>query len=300
MKPSFISVGLDVDDTPILSLHRRVSARKTIMLKRKIPDHYNKFLIELGPRHKIASFRSIFSDHEALKRIKALREGYDWTTYLEISMLIPVCVSCKISADDQFGEQNLPEVIITNWQDQYINLGIEKNILCEMERKIRINNWKGLFCFKCGHILFSGVNEKFYIFSTPLTDYYGCQKSHGRSPTDWMKSLIFEEFGNNCNSCEQLFAVDDLTLDHILPWDLGGKTEFPNLQPLCQACNNKKANSLPTIIISHITAELLLPDLDVSPGTSEKRIDFSGDDLSHPLVKFFYRDGLGSGAGESG
>jgi hypothetical protein len=119
------------------------------MLQRKIPDCYNKFLIELGPRHRIADFRNSFSDHEALKRIQALREGYDWTTYIEISMLVPVCANCKISADLQCGEHALPEVFITNWQDQYKNLGIDKDILCKMERETRLKSWKGLFCFKC-------------------------------------------------------------------------------------------------------------------------------------------------------
>jgi hypothetical protein len=72
------------------------------MLQRKISDFHNNFLIELGPRHRMADYRNSFSDHEALKRIQALREGYDWTTCIEISMVVTVCAKCKISANDQF------------------------------------------------------------------------------------------------------------------------------------------------------------------------------------------------------
>ena len=201
------------------------------MFQRKIPDSYNKFLIELGPRHKIANFRNEFSDHEALKRIQEIREGHDSTTYVDISILIPICAKCKNSADSKFGKYELPEIVIPNWQVQYQNLGIDEDILFFMERKLRENNWQGLFCFKCLEQIFFNVNgEKFYLFSTPLTDYYGCQKSPGRSPTDWMKNLIFEEYGNKCNSCENVFPVKNLTIDHIIPWDRFEKTEFSNLQ----------------------------------------------------------------------
>ncbi len=152
------------------------------MLQRKISNCYNEFLIEIGPRHQRADFRDFLSDREALKSIQAFREGYDWLTYVEISMLVPICADCKLTAEVQFGEQDLPEVVLTNWQDQYKSLGIAKNILAKMEREVRINNWKGLSCFRClVPISFNESNGNFYIFSTPLTDYYGCKKGRGRS-----------------------------------------------------------------------------------------------------------------------
>jgi 5-methylcytosine-specific restriction endonuclease McrA len=260
------------------------------MLQRKIPDCYNKFLIELGPKHKIASFRGILSDHEALKRIRKIREGHNSTTYIDISILVPICAKCKNCADSKFGNYELPEILIPNWLSQYHNLGIDKDILPLIERELRVNNWKGLFCFKCSkQIAFTVNGEKFYVFSTPLTDYYGCQKSPGRTSVDWMKNLIFEEYGNKCNSCEQIFEVEDLTIDHIFPSDSGGKAEFLNLQPLCQSCNNEKSNIIPKIIISHITAELLPPEVDCKLRTAQKRIEFLCENRSHPLAQYFYQ-----------
>jgi hypothetical protein len=84
-----------------------------------------------------------------------------------------------------------------------------------MEQEIGEDNWEWLFCFKCLKQVFQVIGKNFYIFSTPLTDYYGCQKSPGRSSLDWMKSSIFKEYENRWNSCEKVFAVKDLTIDHI-------------------------------------------------------------------------------------
>ena len=103
-----------------------------------------------------------------------------------------------------------------------------------------------------------------------------------------MKKLPFEEYGNTCNSCEQNFALEGLTIDHIFPSESGGQAEFQNLQPLCQPCNNKKSHTLPKIVISHITAELFPPDLDASLELQDKRIDFSCDNRSHPLAQLFF------------
>ncbi len=45
-----------------------------------------------------------------------------------------------------------------------------------------------------------------------------------------------------CNNCHQHFAEDELTIDHIIPWSLGGRTVLSNAQLLCRACNSSKGN----------------------------------------------------------
>ena len=45
-----------------------------------------------------------------------------------------------------------------------------------------------------------------------------------------------------CSSCHQHFAEDELTVDHITPWSLGGRTVLSNAQLLCRACNSSKGN----------------------------------------------------------
>ncbi len=46
--------------------------------------------------------------------------------------------------------------------------------------------------------------------------------------------------------CKLCGAKDNLTLDHMHPVSLGGKTTKENLQALCKSCNSFKSNKLMT------------------------------------------------------
>lgn len=48
---------------------------------------------------------------------------------------------------------------------------------------------------------------------------------------------VMERDGYRCVECA---AVDDLTLDHIWPWSLGGRDIETNLRVLCRSCNSRK------------------------------------------------------------
>jgi|JI9StandDraft_1071089.scaffolds.fasta_scaffold550265_2 hypothetical protein len=52
---------------------------------------------------------------------------------------------------------------------------------------------------------------------------------------------VFERDGWACISCD---TTDDLTLDHIYPWSLGGSDDQENLQTLCRSCNSRKGASV--------------------------------------------------------
>ncbi len=45
-----------------------------------------------------------------------------------------------------------------------------------------------------------------------------------------------------CEGCSHFFFEEELTVDHIIPWSKGGRTELSNAQLLCRACNSKKGN----------------------------------------------------------
>ncbi|WP_295582998.1 DUF262 domain-containing protein [uncultured Oscillibacter sp.] len=45
-----------------------------------------------------------------------------------------------------------------------------------------------------------------------------------------------------CAICHQWFTADELTVDHVTPWSLGGRTVLSNAQLLCVPCNSHKGN----------------------------------------------------------
>ena len=45
-----------------------------------------------------------------------------------------------------------------------------------------------------------------------------------------------------CQGCHQHFSADELTVDHVTPWSLGGRTVLSNARLLCVACNSSKGN----------------------------------------------------------
>lgn len=52
-----------------------------------------------------------------------------------------------------------------------------------------------------------------------------------------LRSAVYERDGHTCLHCG---ATDSLTLDHILPYSLGGPDSLDNLQTLCRSCNSRK------------------------------------------------------------
>ncbi|MFJ3973425.1 HNH endonuclease [Streptomyces parvus] len=55
--------------------------------------------------------------------------------------------------------------------------------------------------------------------------------------SDALRRFIYERDGYRCIRCGD---ADDLTLDHVHPWVLGGSNSADNLQTLCRTCNSSK------------------------------------------------------------
>ncbi len=52
-----------------------------------------------------------------------------------------------------------------------------------------------------------------------------------------LRQKIYMRDGFICCDCG---TSDDLTLDHIYPWSLGGSDSETNLRTLCRSCNSRK------------------------------------------------------------
>lgn len=53
------------------------------------------------------------------------------------------------------------------------------------------------------------------------------------------REIVFQIDGRFCNHCGSL---ENLSIDHIIPYSLGGETTIDNSQVLCRKCNSKKGN----------------------------------------------------------
>lgn len=63
------------------------------------------------------------------------------------------------------------------------------------------------------------------------------RRSGGTDLTAERWAEIVASYGGRCLACG---TTKEITMDHIVPISLGGKTESANVQPLCRRCNSKK------------------------------------------------------------
>ncbi len=60
--------------------------------------------------------------------------------------------------------------------------------------------------------------------------------------TRWWKNKIAQRV---CHYCGQVTAMEELTMDHLVPLARGGRSVKNNLVPSCKECNNLKKTMLP-------------------------------------------------------
>jgi len=66
-----------------------------------------------------------------------------------------------------------------------------------------------------------------------------------RTDAKFNRRNIFARDKNRCQYCGKRFATSELSLDHVVPRTLGGKTIWENIVCACAACNVKKGGRLP-------------------------------------------------------
>lgn len=63
------------------------------------------------------------------------------------------------------------------------------------------------------------------------------QKARVLKSSQWWKNKLAQGI---CHYCEQKFAPELLTMDHLLPIGRGGHSDKVNLVVACKACNTRK------------------------------------------------------------
>lgn len=72
-----------------------------------------------------------------------------------------------------------------------------------------------------------------------------CKLTSGKFlENDWL--IIKNNFGNKCGICKKSETEVEITIDHIIPLNLGGKHSKENIMPLCRSCNSRKKDRILT------------------------------------------------------
>ena len=53
----------------------------------------------------------------------------------------------------------------------------------------------------------------------------------------------YERQAGKCPICKEIYTIDEMQSDHIVPWSKGGKTSLDNCQMLCAGCNRRKSDA---------------------------------------------------------
>jgi len=86
-----------------------------------------------------------------------------------------------------------------------------------------------------------GAELPFTLFTEIDVDYSYHDTRYVMSEARAKKLAFVEAMGGKCLGCYTRF---DLTIDHVIPAAMGGKSIMNNLQILCRYCNRTKDNKI--------------------------------------------------------
>jgi 5-methylcytosine-specific restriction endonuclease McrA len=181
-------------------------------------------------------------EKQVYEKVRALRRGYSLMVYVDIQVLVPVCVDC-IYSEYRFLEepQPRPDVHGTQWKRDYALMGFSKRQIKEVGLALK-EGWWQLRCYRCGTAIDPGQGDSFYVRREGPSDYFDLKIAKGGRVRKGMRGSVLEAFGNRCAGCRKELSPGEATMDHIVAKSEGGSTDLLNLQPLCLECNQKKAN----------------------------------------------------------
>lgn len=202
------------------------------------------------------TFHDIFRENikEGLQEVAQYRrELGGHKVNLTVSVIMPICLDCAYDwRYYYFGLEysDVPQISLENWSLDLLLLGVPLSDISDMEDEIaeEIEETRGPFCCQCKRPLPYWEDEESACHSVevPLSEYISHQSEEkSTSVSKSLKKVILEAYGENCFGCDKSLKGTEVTIDHIIPKSKGGKADIFNLQPLCESCNQEKADQVP-------------------------------------------------------
>ena len=173
---------------------------------------------------------------------------------LAVSVARAICGDCVSSWHSYFPElqePDLPDIYHEGWTVDLLLLGFPPAVIDDLEEAIAKGvdaSVQGPYCFDCGRPLpyWEDEDSACYVVKEPLEDYIGRRfETDAVSVGKSLRKAVVKVYGPNCFGCNKLLKGSEVTIDHIVPKAKGGGAEIFNLQPLCKACNEEKADHPP-------------------------------------------------------
>lgn len=193
---------------------------------------------------------------EVAAHIRDIRQDYGHMVYVDIHVVVPVCESCMYSYC-RYMEQRipLPDIFGSSWEDGYACFGMDQNEIDAVRSAVENRSYPWMKCRDCGSSIPLDPDINFWTRRESLSSFFELWSGLGRHVPKRVKKTILNAFERQCAACQRSLTAAEATMDHIVAVSQGGATDMINLQPLCKACNEAKANEL----VETVTVVLTFP-----------------------------------------
>lgn len=187
------------------------------------------------------------------------------------------------------------KILLLNSGYEPINFVSEKKAIKHIlnQKAEIISSWNCGLRYDNGYCLVCGVNLKFYpnarkisyknknhiVCSHNCEEYFLIDPSeflmpsiirlkkytprHNKKNKVYNRGAIFKRDKNTCQYCGKKFQTSELTIDHVMPKSMGGKTSWENCVACCNDCNSKKANRTPKMAQMKLLYKPFKPNITI-------------------------------------
>lgn len=187
--------------------------------------------------------REVWTRRQAARYYANLRREHATVTQvIDVRIRGPLCADCEQSGP--FYSGGLPPISASSWEED-IAIEVGEDEVESIKAAVEKGQDPHWTCVRCRRSLRPWGGDDVFIVSRFLDENYDLESDTGtkKRPSQAMRDLVLEMYEYRCFGCGAHESSVELTIDHIQPRSRGGDAAFRNLQPLCEPCQQKKANA---------------------------------------------------------